>query len=152
MVFRRRDMRDPFSMFDMIMRSFFDDMLDERGIRLGMERDSSYAEPAVDIVESGKEYHVMVDLPGVKKENIQLIPQEGGIELKAERKEEMTRGDEKKGFFHMERRYTGFYRFIRLPEDADIERADAEYRNGVLEIRVPKRKMKDEKKRGIRIR
>ncbi len=151
MVFRRRD---PFGLFDALFRDLFEDWFEERleermpasGKSLG------YVEPAVDIVESDREYHVVIDLPGVKKEDIQLIPQEGGIELKAERKEEFKKQDEKQGYFHVERRYTGFYRFISLPEDADVDKAEAEYRNGVLEIRIPKKRVKEAKKKGIRIR
>ncbi len=93
---------------------------------------------AVDIIDEGEKIKVLADLPGFKKEEIEVFFEGNDLVIKAESKEE---GEEKgRDFIRRERRYGRVYRKIALPEGIKIESAKASYRNGVLEIEIPKEK------------
>lgn len=103
-------------------------------------------EPASDVMIKGDEAIVKIDLPGVDKKDIQLNVTENYVEVKAEKEQETK--IEKKGLFKQERSYAGFYRVIPLPAEVKAEDADASYKNGVLEVRIPlKEKLKKQKKK-----
>ena len=65
---------------------------------------------------------------------------ERGIEIKAEKKREEEKKDDKKMIYGFVRSYSGFYQSLDLSEEADLENIDALYKNGVLIIKVPKKK------------
>lgn len=92
--------------------------------------------PSVNTREGEFAYHVDVDLPGVKKEDIKVDLKENVITISAERrfKEEVKEED----YYRIETRFGKFSRSFTLPEDADIENIDASSDNGVLEVVIPK--------------
>ncbi|MCS7118683.1 MAG: Hsp20/alpha crystallin family protein [Archaeoglobaceae archaeon] len=94
---------------------------------------------SVDIIDEGDKIRVLADLPGFKKEEIELFFEGGNLVIKAESKEE----SEEKGrdFIRRERRYGRVYRKVALPEGLKIEATKASYKNGVLEIEIPKEKV-----------
>ena len=104
--------------------------------------------PFVDIIDADKEIVVIADIPGVQKENISVNIKDDIMEIKASRGEEK---EEKKrdGYWRRERSYNQFYRSIQLPVSVDEKRAKASFKNGVLEVRLPK--LEIEKKRYIPI-
>ncbi|RMF07258.1 Hsp20/alpha crystallin family protein [Candidatus Woesearchaeota archaeon] len=102
--------------------------------------ESDYRQPLTDIWETDKEVVATVELPGVDKKDIQINATDDGIEIKVEKKDEKK--EEKKGMFRLERVYSGFYRFIPLPANVNADKTAATYKNGVLELRVPKVKAK----------
>jgi HSP20 family protein len=69
-----------------------------------------------------------------------LLPNDSVIECKDE--------DKKRGMYRYERKYSGFYRFIALPDGVDTDSIKASYKNGVLEVRVPKT---EEKKKSRKV-
>ncbi len=110
---------------------------------------SMYRQPLADIWETDDEIIATIELPGVEKEDIQVNVVDDYIEVKVEKKEEHKEEDKKKGMYRLERRYSGFYRRIPLPEEADADSIKATYKNGVLELRIPKKKT--EKKKGKKV-
>lgn len=94
-------------------------------------------EPYTDIRETEKEILLTADIPGVKKEDIEINVTDEGIEIRAET--DLEKDDEKDGFIRRERSYSRYYRGYSLPSAVDPEKADATYNNGVLEIRLPKK-------------
>jgi len=94
--------------------------------------------PAVDLIDEGSEYRLHAEMPGIKKEDINLEVGEDEIEISAETKEEKKEGDEKKGYIRRERRYSKFYRKIPLPQPINSEKVEAELKDGVLTVRMPK--------------
>lgn len=94
-----------------------------------------FKEPLIDVCETDEEITVFADIPGVEKENIKLNATEDSLEIKAEKKEEEVKKVE---YELRERKYLGFYRLINLPTKVDASKAKATYRNGVLEVRLPK--------------
>lgn len=115
--------------------------------RIGFEKKlPALRKPESDVVIKDGNAIVKIDLPGVDKKDIQLNVTGNYVEVKAEKKEEMK--VEKKGFFKQERSYAGYYRVIPLPAEVRAEEANASYKNGVLEIKIPlKEKLKKIKKK-----
>lgn len=92
--------------------------------------------PSVDLRETDKELILEADLPGVRQEDLDITVDENVVILKGETKRDETR--EEKGYHLTERRYGGFYRTIPLPVQVKSDQAVARYKNGVLELHLPK--------------
>ncbi len=93
--------------------------------------------PAVDVVEKDQMYIYAVELPGVKKEDVKLLVKDGTLVLEGERKEpQMGDGAQK---IRGEIAYGKFQRTLPLPENADLEKIRAEYKNGLLLVTVEKK-------------
>jgi len=93
--------------------------------------------PRVDVEQRGDSIVVRADLPGVRKDDIQIDVTDEGLTLSGERREEREERDEAEGFRAIERSYGSFYRAIPLPQKANLEQLKAKMRDGVLEITVP---------------
>jgi HSP20 family protein len=92
--------------------------------------------PAMDVHEDDKQYAISVELPGVKREDVHVELQEGMLTIRGEKSSE--REEKKEQRRYTERSYGSFSRSFRLPPDADVERLDASFKNGVLTITIPK--------------
>ncbi|PHO09268.1 heat-shock protein Hsp20 [Malaciobacter canalis] len=92
--------------------------------------------PMVNTREGEFAYHIDVDLPGVKKENIKVDINKDVVTISGERKtkEEIKEED----YYKVETSFGKFTRSFTLPENADKENIDANYNDGVLEVIVPK--------------
>jgi len=93
--------------------------------------------PFADLIDAGTEYRARVEVPGIPKEklNISVTPKEIKIEGEAE-----SNFDEKKeGFVRRERTYSKVKREMAFPEDVIAEKAEATVKDGILEVRVPKK-------------
>ena len=98
----------------------------------------------VEMYETPEELVVRVELPGVKKEDIDISVRDNYLIIKAEKREEV---EENREHVHIaERVYGKFERVIPLPADIDTENVKAKYENGILEIRFPKKSAVKEKK------
>lgn len=95
--------------------------------------------PAVDIRETDHELVLKADIPDMKFEDIDVRMENGTLTLKGERKFEQ---EEKKGGWHrVERNYGSFERVFTLPETVNPEGAQADYKNGVLTVTLPKKEI-----------
>jgi HSP20 family protein len=92
--------------------------------------------PSVDLKETDHEIILHADIPGVNQEDLDITVDENVVTLKGEAKRDETR--EEKGYHLTERRYGSFYRTIPLPVEVKSDQAVARYKNGVLELRMPK--------------
>lgn len=91
--------------------------------------------PAVDIVEGNEAYALLVDVPGVDPEKIDIRMENGVLSIKGERAPDPGQPESSK---RAERPRGVFHRRFSLPDAADAERIAAKCRNGVLEISIPK--------------
>ncbi len=131
---------NPFVEVERIRREF-DRLLEELMPREEAER--AFA-PVVDVYETDQDLVVKAELPGVKKENLEVSIRDNALYIKGEKKEEK---EEKTETYHrVERVYGRFERTIPLPTDVKLESAKAEFKDGVLEIRIPKAEGAKEKK------
>lgn len=92
--------------------------------------------PVVDITEDDKEYAIKAELPDVKKEDIKLNVHDNVLTITGERKYEKE--EKGKKYHRVERAYGSFMRSFTLPEDADGTKVTAEYKDGLLNVRLPK--------------
>lgn len=92
--------------------------------------------PAIDIQETDNEYVVKADLPEMKKEDIKIQLQEGLLSIEGERKQEKE--EKGKKFHRVERQYGQFVRRFALPTEVDGAKVQAEFKDGVLNVRLPK--------------
>jgi HSP20 family protein len=100
--------------------------------------------PAVNERVDEKGYYLEIDLPGVKKENIEISVNDGVLTVSGERK--LEKKEEKPNYTRIESFFGRFERAFKLPPDADLDNIEAKYEDGVLKIFIPK-KQKPEGKR-----
>ncbi len=100
-----------------------------------LDADSNWA-PRVDVHETPENFIVHLDVPGVDKNDIKVKFEDNTLTVTGERKYESR--NEEKDFRHVERTYGTFTRSLRLAKDVDAQKIQAAYKNGVLEITLPK--------------
>jgi HSP20 family protein len=92
--------------------------------------------PAVDVQETDKEYVIKADLPDVKKEDVKVELLDGALTIEGERQQEKE--EKGKKFHKIEREYGKFLRRFALPNEVDASKVQAEFKNGVLNVHLPK--------------
>ncbi len=96
--------------------------------------------PLANISENEKEYLIRCDLPDVKKEDVKITVADGVITISGERK--LEREDQSENAIRVESIYGAFTRSFVLPDNVDAESIQAESKDGVLRIHIPKVKTK----------
>jgi HSP20 family protein len=115
-----------------------------RGFEWPVEYELPTRIPFVDVIDSGNEYVVKAELPGMKKENVEI---EVGInELVLNAKSEMEAEEKGKTYLHRERAFSTFHRHVGFAESIDTEKVSASVAEGMLEIKLPKLGPRPEKK------
>jgi HSP20 family protein len=95
--------------------------------------------PSMDVSETDKEVLVEVDLPGFKQDEISVEVQDGQLVLRGETKRVSPNGQEENRQYHRrERRYGFFEQTFTIPQNIDEDRVNAEFKDGVLSLKLPK--------------
>jgi len=128
---------DPFRELDGI-QARLNRMFGDRPSGGGEGGELSFAEwtPAVDIQETEKEYVIKADLPEVKAEDVKVEFEGGVLTVEGERRHEKE--EKGKTFHKIERGYGKFVRRFSLPTEVDGTKASAEFKEGVLNVHLPK--------------
>jgi HSP20 family protein len=92
--------------------------------------------PALDVTETSNAYHIDVEVPGMRPEDINVTVDQGMLTVSGERRSEEEKSE--RSFHRIERRYGSFRRSISLPRDVDATHVQASYDKGVLRLEVPK--------------
>ena len=92
--------------------------------------------PSVDITEDDKEWLVKADLPELKKEDVKVTVENGVLTISGERK--LEKEEKNKKYHRIERAYGAFVRSFSVPDGADAEKVNAEFKDGVLKVHLPK--------------
>ncbi len=100
--------------------------------------------PACDITETKSHFIVNVDLPGVKKSDVNIEVNNGILTISGERRNELNQNDGAESYY--ERTYGTYKRSFNLPESVDPESIEANFENGVLSVALPKAKAKQARK------
>lgn len=108
---------------------------------------AEYREPFIDIVETEKEVIATAEMPGLEKKDIKINLTEDRLEISAETEHEEKK--EEKGYVYRERRAGRYYRALSLPSSVDPDNSKASYKNGVLEIKMPKTEIKEKKQLSV---
>ena len=123
-----------------LTRSFFDDffnMMETPGRGRRSWLDGGMWAPAVDLIDKKDKLVAKVELPGVEKKDIKLSLNDSNLIIQGEmKKDEET---EKEDYYYRERVYGNYSRAISLPNEVDKEQIKAKFKNGILEITMPKK-------------
>jgi len=92
--------------------------------------------PAMDLVETDEHLVLRADLPGLRKEDVELEVKDGVLTVSGERKAEHE--EKSQGFYRVERSFGRFSRSMTVPDGIDAESITADFDDGVLEVRIPK--------------
>ena len=92
---------------------------------------------AIDIIDTGKEFRVVAEMPGVSKKDIDVSITDNNISICGETKTEIEKEDE--GYVRRERSYSTLCRSMAFPEEVNPNKAEATLKDGILEIKVAKK-------------
>ena len=137
MILRWDPFRDLATPHDRVDRLFEDSLRGLRGSQWEEALEGTAWAPAVDILEKDNEVVLRADLPGLDPKDVEIQVQNGTLTLRGERKFESDVKED--NFRRVERVHGSFVRSFSLPQSVDPEKVEAEYKNGVLEVKLPKR-------------
>ena len=123
--------------FDLLRREmtrFFDDLLPAR--EAGEGQQSAVWTPRADLSETDDAYLIALDLPGVRRDDLEITMEDGTLKIAGERS--MERETENGQFHRIERSYGRFFRSFTFGPNADADRIEAHFDDGVLTVRVGK--------------
>jgi HSP20 family protein len=124
--------------FDDLMAPFFPLTEIEQELRLP----TRYAQ--VDLIDNGDSFTVNAELPGFTKDQVDVQINKDGLAIRAECKEDKE--GKRKNYLHRERAYSSLQRFIAFPEEVNPAKVEGSMKEGVLELKVPKKEPKPEEK------
>lgn len=90
----------------------------------------------IELTDKGREFDIRAELPGIKKEDLDIDIEENYLKINAKKYDETN--EEDKNFKHSEFSYGEFSRTIQLPEEIDINKTEAKLEHGILKIVAPK--------------
>lgn len=93
-------------------------------------------QPVIDVIETKENYQVKAEIPGIAKEDISINVNDSILTIKGEKKQEISEKDT--NLLRTERLYGMFQRQLALPQDVDAEKINARFKDGVLELMIPK--------------
>ncbi len=124
---------NPFALMDQMAEEIdrtFDRVF--RGWGIARRHEGGIWSPRVEAFQEGDRFIVRADLPGLKKDDVQVEVSDGALAIHGERREE--REENREGYYHSEREYGQFYRTIPLPDGVISDSAQASFKDGVLEV------------------
>ncbi|MFH1663576.1 MAG: Hsp20/alpha crystallin family protein [archaeon] len=101
--------------------------------------DSFIRSPLLDVKDTGNSLKVTAELPGIKKQDLDIDVTANQLTLKAKTDARKEEKNPKKGYYFRERKFNSFFRSIALPEEVVPNKSRAEFSNGVLELILPKK-------------
>jgi len=136
------------SVFDQLMARFFSDFLPRRW-RGEWPLEMRWT-PVVDVIDKKSHFLLRADLPGLKKEDVRIsISDDNLLTISGETKQS---GEEKRGdYYRCERCYGQFSRTVQLPMEVIPDKVEATLKDGILEIKLPKREAKKAKELEIEV-
>lgn len=140
-------MNDMDRLFDEFRTEWENEFLAPRGFAPDISR-----QPLVDLTDSGDEFVLKAEVPGLKRDDLTIEITENGVEISGETKSEEKTEDKGKGFIRRERRHARFFRSLPLPENILTDKADAELKDGVLTIKLPKAIPETRKSKKVEVR
>ena len=112
---------------------------------------NSVLRPAVEVIQNKENYKVKVQLPGIKKDNIEVELDNDFMTITAETHEEKEEQENDKHYYTSEFRYGKYQRTISFDQPIKCEDADAQYQDGILTITIPKQKIETKQPKKLTI-
>ncbi len=113
----------------------------------GMPTGMGMFQPRLELEEDDENLYVTAEIPGMNREDVEVRMQSGQLLLRGEKKQEEEKKE--RGVTHSERRYGFFERRIPLPAEIDQDKCQASYRDGLLEVTLPKTEQSRKQSRRI---
>ncbi len=110
-------------------------------------KDTEKLSMPIEVADKGKDFEIRAELPGIKKEDLDIDIEKDYLKIKAKKVDETK--EEDKNYKHSEFAYGEFSRYIQLPEEIDIDKTEAKLEQGVLTICAPKITEKKEQTRKL---
>ncbi len=146
----RKDIENYFSQVQQDMQKMFTDL--RKGFDFQLEEASKFMKkyiPSLNVSEDDKNIYIKLELAGVEPKDVNIHIEHDALVIEGEKKEE--RKTEKEQTKILESAYGHFKRVIGLPEYVDISKIEAVYKNGVLNITLPKKETQETSKKKIEI-
>ncbi|HEY9233587.1 MULTISPECIES: Hsp20/alpha crystallin family protein [Phenylobacterium] len=141
---------DPFTSFRREMDRLFDDFLTPaEGRSFAPTREGAAAWPSIEVDENDQAYRVTAELAGLNRDDVKIELRDNALTLSGERRDERT--EEDKGRCYTERTYGKFARTIPFSHEIDGDRVEANFKDGVLKIALPKSTRAQDQTRQIEI-
>jgi HSP20 family protein len=131
----RRFTKDMERLFDDFEGFRFPSFFNREAFPFGAEFKDFEWMPQIEMLQTNGDLMVKAELPGLTKDDVKVELTDETLTISGERKEEKE--EKREGFYRSERSYGRFYRQIPLPEGVKTDKANATFRNGVLEVTVP---------------
>ena len=129
------------------MDSFFDDFFTLKPSTLFA---SEWA-PSIDVDEDDRSIHVKADMPGMSDKDISVVVENSVLTISGEKKEERKEEMDGKRYIVSEHRFGSYRRSIPLPDNAKSDAIKAEFKNGVLDVEIPKEEKAQPKRIEIKV-
>lgn len=137
------------------MQKQFDDLMEKMvqqinsGYSLFKDNDDNpLFKPEVDVYESSNNYTIEIDLPGVEEKDISLKVVDKALLIEGSKSIKREKEDEDNGYHKIERSHGSFRRVLDLPDNANEENVQAEFKDGVLKVEIDKKQESEPQKRG----
>jgi HSP20 family protein len=143
--------RDPFTSFRQQIDRLFDDFLTPFDSTRGLapEQDGGGVWPSVDVEETDKAYKVTAELPGLEQKDVEVTLRDNALIISGEKRREHK--EENGGRTYAERSYGRFMRSLPLDAEVDADKVQANFKNGVLSVELPKNPAARDKTRRIEV-
>ncbi|HSG90353.1 MAG TPA: Hsp20/alpha crystallin family protein [Pseudomonadales bacterium] len=139
-----------FPLFDRPLDEVFEGFFRPMRNVTALQGSNGFLSPAIDVTEHDDHFTVHAELPGFRKDDIHVAVDNGVLTISAETSSEKTQEDEGKPMIR-ERRYGRFVRSLSVGNDINADKVKASYKDGVLELTLPKTKPTATKTRRIAI-
>jgi HSP20 family protein len=103
------------------------------------EMEQGMFKPRLDLGAAEDAYSISVEIPGVDEKDIRVDIANDTLTIKGEKKQHKEEKD--RHYYRLERSYGNFQRILSLPEDADQDKVSASFKNGILQIRIPRKSL-----------
>ncbi|MBU2511025.1 Hsp20/alpha crystallin family protein [bacterium] len=148
----KRDSLSPFDSFHREVNRMFDEVFGDFGsfpsTFFGKDRFSSFS-PSINVSEGEKSIEVSAELPGMEEKDIEVVLKNRVLTIKGEKKSEEKK--EEKEFYKVERSFGSFQRSIQIPDEIEVDKIKASFKNGVLQVTLPKSESAQKKVRRIEV-
>ncbi len=146
---RREDFVSPFLSLQKEINKIFEDFFTDLAPSKWFKDENESFVPSVNVKEKDKEIVVTAELPGMDADDIDISITDDVLTLRGEKKEEK---EEKEGdYYYHELNYGSFHRDIPLPAEVETDKVKAEFKKGVLKIRLPKKPEAQRKAKKIQV-
>jgi HSP20 family protein len=152
-MFPQKREKDVFTVLDRMGKGenlfshFLDDLCHFHGVSPLKGINNPDFSPSLDLIEKENEFILNLEVPGIEKNGIEIEIDDNILVIKGEKKQKVEEKDE--DFYICERSYGAFRRELRIFDNCEKNKIEADYKDGILSIKLPKKEIKEKEKRKV---